>query len=345
MSESSAVDAGGAHQASAAQQPEDKKETPRDWRAWRKKNEVYLLAAYLVCVVAALIVLRAMVDDLDFLGVGWIVVLAALPLLPWLVPRFVELVKDVSPYVQSFKVGAVQFDLRLAQRTPPNIAAAGMQPALPNDVAALSSGTSISTLVNALRDLDRQGGSPIGVIDLQDGRKWRLPNLYFLARLLELEPVVRQLVFTEMKGGVDGYLVGSAAPEDVRRRIEQAVPQYASAAAMLPRRDVPTLADPSLAQAVGSDFPVLLSLLGPNSGREDDPVFGYADTVRVQQVAGPVSGAAVEGLGTTLTEEQLRAVVQSPVPFVPVTTGGRVTGVMDRDAVALAAARTAVATS
>jgi hypothetical protein len=338
MSESSAADAGG------AQQPGNKR-SPRDWKAWRKKNEVHLLAAYLVCMVAALIVLRVTVDDLDFLGVGWIVVLATLPLLPWLVPRFVQLVKDISPYVQSFKLGAVQFDLRLAQRTPPNIAAAAMQPALPNDLAALSAGTSISKLVNALRDLNRQGGSPIGVIDLQDGHKWRLPNLYFLARLLELEPVVRQLVFTEMKGGVDGYLVGSASPDAVRQRIEQAVPEYAAAAARLPRRDVPTLADPNLAQPVGADFLSLLTFLGPNSGRDDDPVFGHVSSLRLAQVAGPVSDVAVEGLGTTLTEEHLRTVVQSPVPFVPVTTGGRVTGVVDRDAVALAAARAAVAAS
>jgi hypothetical protein len=178
-----------------------------------KRYEVHLLAAYLVCAVAALIFLRASVDELDFLGVGWIVVLATLPLLPWLIPRLAQFVKTVSPYVQTLKVGAVQVDLRTAQRTPISIATAGMQPGLPNDVSALSAGTGISSLMNALRELERQGGSPVGVIDLQDGHKWRLPNVFFLARLLELEPVVRQLVFTEMKGGIDGYLVGSASPQ------------------------------------------------------------------------------------------------------------------------------------
>lgn len=310
-----------------------------------KRYEVHLLAAYLVCAVAALIFLRASVDELDFLGVGWIVVLATLPLLPWLIPRLAQFVKTVSPYVQTLKVGAVQVDLRTAQRTPISIATAGMQPGLPNDVSALSAGTGISSLMNALRELERQGGSPVGVIDLQDGHKWRLPNVFFLARLLELEPVVRQLVFTEMKGGIDGYLVGSASPEDVRRRIEQAVPQYATAAAMLPRRDVPTLADPTMAQPVGSDFLAFRGFLGPDSGRDDDPVFGYLSSVRLATLAGPLGDAAVEGLGTVLTEEQLRTVVQSPFQFVPATTGGRVTGIVDRDAVALAAARSAVAAS
>jgi hypothetical protein len=329
----------------SAQKPETEQQTKRDWKSWCKEHEYYLVAAYLVAVVTALIVLRATVEELDFLGVGWIVVLAALPLLPWLIPRFVQLVKDLSPFVETFKVGAVQFDLRAAQRTPLSIATVGMQPALPNDVAALSNGTSISTLVTAIRDLDRQGGSPIGIIDLQDGHKWRLPNLYFLARLLELEPVVRQFVFTEMTGGVDGFLVGSAAPEDVRRRIEQAVPPYADAAALLPKRDVTTLADPNLAQPVAADFPTFLGHLGPNTGRDDDPLHGYVSSSRIANVAGPLSDVRVEGLGSMLTEEQLRGAVTSPVQFVPVTTGGRVTGILDRDAVALAAARVTIASS
>jgi hypothetical protein len=321
-------------------------ETPksrwRDWRSRLSRYQLHLLAAYLVCAVTALIILRAQVDEVDFLGVGWIVTLAALPLLPWLFPRFVEFVKIVLPYVQSFKVGAIQLDLRSAQRIPMSIATAGMQPSLPNDASALSSGTSISSLVKTLRDLDRLGGSPIGIIDLQDGHKWRLPNVYFLARLLELEPVVRELVFTEMRAGMDGYLVGSAAPGDVRQRIEQAVPMYASAAAMLPPRDVPTLADANLAQPVGEDFQKFLGFLGPNPG---DEVFGYVTSRRLAEVAGPLSDAAVEGLSTSLSEEQLRTAVQSLHRFVPVTTAGRVTGIIDRDAVALAVARSALTQS
>jgi hypothetical protein len=283
----------------------------REWMSRLSPYQLHLLAAYLVCAVTALIILRARVDEVDFLGAGWILVLAALPLLPWLLPRFLEFVKTVSPYVQSFKIGAIQLDLRSAQRIPISIATAGMQPSLPNDASALSNGTSISSLVKTLRDLDRFGGSPIGIIDLQGGHKWRLPNVYFLARLLEVEPVVRELVITEMRGGIDGYLVGSASPGDVRQRIEQAVPRYANAAAMLPPRDVPTLADATLAQPLGNDFQAFLGFLGTNSGLDDDPVFGYVTSTRLATVAGPLSEAAVEGLGTSLSEEQLRTAVQS----------------------------------
>jgi hypothetical protein len=100
-----------------------------------------------------------------------------------------------------------------------------------------------------------------------------------------------------------------------------------------------------MAQPVGSDFLAFRGFLGPDSGRDDDPVFGYLSSVRLATLAGPLGDAAVEGLGTVLTEEQLRTVVQSPFQFVPATTGGRVTGIVDRDAVALAAARSAVAAS
>ena len=59
----------------------------------------YLVVAYVVIAVAVLILLRALIDtELDFLGVGWILVLVALPLIPWLLPRLGEFLKAISPY-------------------------------------------------------------------------------------------------------------------------------------------------------------------------------------------------------------------------------------------------------
>src|SRR5215212_10145703 len=98
---------------------------------------------------------------------------------------------------------------------------------------ALSSCTAIQELVFAFRDFRRQGGGPVVVIDLQAGGKWLLPNLYFLMRLLETEPVISELVFTEAQGGTDGYVVGTWGPMTSRRRVEHAVPNYAEAAAEL----------------------------------------------------------------------------------------------------------------
>lgn len=47
-------------------------------RGLRIRGE-HVVVAYAVVAVVGLIVLRALVDSLDFLGVGWILVLAMLP--------------------------------------------------------------------------------------------------------------------------------------------------------------------------------------------------------------------------------------------------------------------------
>jgi hypothetical protein len=306
-------------------------------------NRLHAFVVYIVCAVGAMILLRTIVDELDFLSVGWIIVLAILPLLPWLLPRLGGFLRDISPYVQSFKLGAIQLDLRASRGAPIAIpTATGILAGLPNDASALSSGTAISTVVSSLRELRRQGGGPVGIIDLQDGRKWRLPNLYFLARLLEMEPVVSELVFTEIRSGTDGFLVGTARPDEFRRRVEQVVPAYAAASASLPLPEVRNLADATLAQPLGEAFLNLLNLLPPGSG-DSDPVRGYVTSKSLTDLMGSLSKAAVEGLGETLSEPDLRTILQAPHRFVPTTMEGRLTGLIDREAVALAVARAALA--
>jgi hypothetical protein len=73
------------------------------------------------------------------------VVLVGLPLLP----RLGEFLKAVSPYVQSFRLGAVRLDLRAAGGAPIAIPASGFLASVPTDVSALSSGTAISVVVSS----------------------------------------------------------------------------------------------------------------------------------------------------------------------------------------------------
>lgn len=208
----------------------------------------HIAIAYLVLAVAGLIFLRAKVDALEFLSVGRILALAVVPLLPWLLPRLGSFLREISPYVQSVKLGALQLDFRALQGEAITVPSSGTFAYVPDDVSALSSGTTISVLVSRLRELRREGGGPVGIIDLKDGRKWRLPNLYFLGRLLEMEPVVDQLVFTEIRGETDGYLVGSCRPSELRRQTEQTVPGYADASRGLRLPAEPDLADAAQAE-------------------------------------------------------------------------------------------------
>jgi hypothetical protein len=104
-------------------------------RATRRKER--LLVIYGILAISGLIVLRATVDAVDFLSVGWILVLVALPLLPWLLPRLGDFLKAISPYVQTLKLGALQLDLRAVQREPVSVPSSGIFAGVPNDAAAL----------------------------------------------------------------------------------------------------------------------------------------------------------------------------------------------------------------
>src|SRR5262245_24642387 len=203
------------------EEPGEERKKPAPWT----RTEV-LVVAYLIVAIAVLITLRVQIDSLDFLGVGWMLVLVALPLLPWLIPRLADFLKAVSPYVQTFKFGSLQLDLRAVGTQPVSVPSSGVLAAVPNDFGALSTGTAISQLVTSLSDLRRAGGSPVGIIDIRNGKKWRLPNFYFLAWLLELQPIVSEFLFTAIRNGTDGYLLGTCMPDAARKQIERAVPQY-----------------------------------------------------------------------------------------------------------------------
>ncbi len=303
-----------------------------------------LLVTYAVAAVAALITLRANIDALDFMSIGWMLILVSLPLLPWLLPRVSEFVKGVSPYVQTFKLGSLQVDLRAVKREVVSVPSAGVLAAVPNDYGALSSGTAISHLVASLAELRRAGGSPAGIIDLRDGRKWRLPNLYFLGRLLDSEPIVSELVFTEMRGGTDGFLVGTCSPGELRRQVEQTVARYGDASSGLQWPVGLDLRDASRAQDMGNAFQALLNALGPPSWNDDDPVHGWVTSERIQKILDELlDRATVDESTGTLSERSVRAVLSSRHRFVPMTSGGRVAGLVDRDAVALVVARAALA--
>ena len=313
-------------------------------RSEQRSRPELVAIAYLLIAVAALIALRALVEELDFISFGWILVLAALPLLPWLLPRFGEFVKAISPYVESVKLGALQLDLRSVRRDAISVPSDGILASVANDVAALSSGTAIQELVAAFRDFRRKGGGPVVVIDLQDGHKWRLPNLYFVTRLLETEPVISELVFTEARGGTDGYLVGSCRPDELRRHVELAAPAYAAASVTLDTPAARNLNVPEQANQMGASYMAFLAALGPSSGTDDDPVRGWVTPERIRTIlVGLLSTAAVELVGETLDDQDVRVVVASPHRYVPATSGERLMGLVDRETVSLAVARAALA--
>jgi len=303
-----------------------------------------ITVGYLVVVIAGLIALRAAVDALDFIGMGWLIVLALIPLLPWALPRLGGFIQNLSRYVSRVGVGSVQLDLRDVTDAPIAVPTSGgyALSSLPNEVAVWSA-TGIAEVISSLRTLRIQGGAPCGIIDLRTGTKWRLPNLYYLSAVLELDPVVAVLFFTEMRHGIDGYFVRMCRPGEFRRQVDQAVPAYSTARAAVQLPQSGDLSNINAAQQLANTFTLFQGMLPVNSGTDDDPVFGFVSANRLNELVVSPAGPVVESPADTLSGEPLRNVLTAADRYVPMTTAGRLSGLIDRDAVALAVARAALA--
>ena len=84
----------------------------------------------------------------------------------------------------------------------------------------------------------------------------------------------------------------------------------------------------------------------PAAAAADFLSVGWVTTQRVREIVGSVLGTtAIEARGGTLGEADVRAAIGSPYRYVPATTEGRLSGLVDREAVALTVARAAVATA
>jgi hypothetical protein len=105
------------------------------------------------------------------------------------------------------------------------------------------------------------------------------------------------------------------------------------------------LDDPGQAQALGTSYMQLRQTLAPPAAPED-PAVGWVTTQRVREIVGSVlDETAIEARGGTLGEADVRAVIESPYRYVPATTEGRLSGLIDREAVALTVARAAMASA
>jgi hypothetical protein len=302
-----------------------------------------VLFGYLIASLSGLIALRATVNSLSFIDIGWLILIALIPLLPWALPRIGEFLKSVSPYVSRFSVGAVKLELRAVIDAPITVPTSGALASLPNDLGVLSSSTGIGSVIDSLRTLRLAGGAPIAIIDLQNGDKWRLPNLYFLSIMLELDPIVTQFVLTEVRNGIDGYVVRTCRPGELRRQIELSLPAYGMAAGAVQLPTGRDLTDPIIAQELGLAFLNLQNSLGMNSGATNYPLFGFVDADRINELVISPTTPLIESPGNTLSEEVLRTMLAASERFVPTTMTGRLTGLIDRDAVALVVARAAIA--
>jgi hypothetical protein len=171
------------------------------------------------------------------------------------------------------------------------------------------------------------------IIDLALGRRWRLPNLYFFARVLEQRTFVRQLVFVDARGQAEdqdlGHYLGTCTPRQLQGAIEAHSEQYARAGASQQPNDELVAQFQSLKQHLqgAEDLhdwvseATLLRFVGREVLRADAPL----------EADGP------------LNPRDCARLVSGTARFVPILRRERLRFIADRDRIALAIAIRAVA--
>ena len=313
-----------AHPAAAAAATEKTSVAP-DARA--HPSRVVVLSGVYAVTLAGLVVLRAVVDSLGFVSMGWLFVLALLPILPWLIPALAPVVARIAPNVQSLKLpGGFEIALRDAAHTAPTLGA--VENVLTQDLPAPFSISEAMTVASGVQAL-RATGSPTAVVDLGAGTKWRLPNLYYLAWLIAHEPVLHWLVFTETEQTVSGVFVGVAHAADVCHRIEGAYPEYAQVAPQL-AAGTASVAEPTRSDGLVAQFHQIRNGVAP-PGQDAAPTLAWVDAPMLRSVVGPDLGTTAVPWGTALDRAGLQRLAQSPVPYVAATTtDGRLRGLLDQ---------------
>jgi len=270
----------------------------------------------------------------------WIFAIAVLVLLPLAIARWPGAPGAVASRVRGVKIaGLLEVDLGdvAAPSKGTDMLAGVLEPLNNAAVAAPTQQIETTTVwsISAKATELRAGKTEAFIIDLGLGRRWRLPNLYFFARVLEQRTFVRQLVFVDERGQADagdlGHYLGTCTPHQLQGAIEAHSEQYARAGANPPPGEELAAQFQSLRQHLqGADGlhdwvseATLLRFVGREVLRADTPL----------DADGP------------LTPRDFGRIVCGTARFVPILRRERLRFIADRDLIALAVATRAIAES
>jgi hypothetical protein len=301
-----------------------------------------------------LIVLRALVGHLRFISMGWLFVLALVPIVPWLVTALGPLVGRLAPFVQSVKLPG-GFEIGLGNAARPAAGLGQVEDVLTADHLAQGlvasptpfTTTDAMTVISGVQAVRTTGADSV-VVDLGRGAKWRLPNLYFLAWLIKNEPVLHWLVFTESKVNASGVFVGLCRAADVCTRIEDAYSQYAQVATQLEYLDVRPPArrqpqpppglpglEPMRDQHLSDQFNRIRSEVAP-PGAAEMPTLAWVTAQDLRSILGPHLATTALPWSGDIDRAGLQQIVRSPVPYVAATTpDGHFRGLLDQREIVL----------
>jgi hypothetical protein len=201
--------------------------------------------------------------------------------------------------------------------------------------ATMTSGS--ASIITTAKDLSAQGTGAIPV-DLGVGDKWVLPNLYFLALVLERWTRVDVVVFTHTDGQRTGIYVACTSPEALRLRIGVARPEFETAAQ--------STRDGSLNAAGGMFFNQLGQQLQARAApTAPDTPPEWVDANNLLELArGALTQDSVEiEPDDAIPIDAIRAILAFPQPFVPLTRlDKQLVSIADQNKVALKLARRAI---
>jgi hypothetical protein len=165
-------------------------------------------------LVACLVVLRSGLPEGALNELHWVLAVAAIPLLPWLLP-----------HISNFRAGPVEFALRdlNPKHVGPDVKEIGDVAEALTEVSISETPSRAGEILERVKQIEAEETELVAV-DLA-GAPWRLSTIYFIAFLLESRTKVRRLVFEERAPGRRTFL-GMCTSRNLRRAIERERPLY-----------------------------------------------------------------------------------------------------------------------
>jgi hypothetical protein len=297
-------------------------------RGWMRQIRIptHLLGEYpfvavsaFLGLLASLVAVRAALPDAAVRDMPWLLVVAIIPILPWLVPL-------AAKHLSGLRAGPLQLDFR-----------AEVKPATKDieELAMKLSGAPVADLPTRSRDIVTRAKeieaerTEVLLINLSGGR-WQLAPLYFFAFLLESRTIVRRLVLEESRGEGERTFVGMCSPHALRRSIEREYPLYKNV-----RKSTPIV---ELGEGGESFFRALTAAA---AGRPEEDYSPPVDAGRLAQVLGPALERDTIDKRELEGAHGLRRVLNSERRYLAIVENGCSYCVLDQYRVSLDIARRA----
>jgi hypothetical protein len=272
-------------------------------------------------LVSCLLVLRSELPEGSLSELHWVLAIAAIPLLPWLLPL-------VRSNISSFRAGPVEFALRDLdpEHIGPGVEEIGDVAEALTEVSIPETPSRSGEILERVKQIEAERTELVAV-DLA-GAPWRLSTIYFFAFLLESRTIVRRLVFEERTPGRRTFL-GMCSPRALRRSIERERPLYKDVRKKTPLVDL---------DGSGHDFfsKLVDEICDADDATKHSPVL---DSSRLVQLLGPAFEPERLDRHELDGVPGLRRVLDASRRYVAVVDNGSSYQVLDRLRVAEAVAR------